>query len=77
MVGHAAGMVNSFPGGGISYAIRSGRIAGDVASDALEENNLSKEFLSKYQKKWERTVDYKNIKNVPSITIFSVSFQGG
>jgi digeranylgeranylglycerophospholipid reductase len=63
-VGDAAGMVDSFYGGGISYAIRSGKIAANVASDALEHENLSKEFLSTYQKEWERTEDYINIKRM-------------
>ena len=64
VVGDAAGMVDPFYGGGVSHAIRSGRIAGSVALNALEEGNFSKEFLSKYQKEWERTEDYISIKKM-------------
>jgi digeranylgeranylglycerophospholipid reductase len=64
VVGDAAGMVDSFYGGGISYVIQGGKIAGKVALDALEEKNFSRDFLSAYQKEWERTEDYKNIKKM-------------
>ena len=64
VVGDAAGMVDSFFGGGISYAIQGAKIAGKVALDALEEGIFSRDFLSAYQKEWERTVDYMNIKKM-------------
>jgi digeranylgeranylglycerophospholipid reductase len=64
VVGDAAGMVDPFFGGGISHAIRSGRIAGGVALNALEEGNFTKEFFSKYQKEWERTEDYISIEKM-------------
>ena len=64
VVGDAAGMVDSFYGGGISFAIQGGKIAGKVASDALEEKNFSTDFLAAYQKEWERTEDYMSIKKM-------------
>ena len=64
VVGDAAGMVDPFFGGGICYAIRGGRIAGQSALDALEEGIFSRDFLSAYQKEWERTGDYINIKKM-------------
>ena len=64
VVGDAAGMVDPFYGGGISYAIQGGKIAAKVALDALKEVNFSEDFLSEYQKKWERTEDYMNIKKM-------------
>ncbi|RLF92333.1 hypothetical protein DRN50_09105, partial [Thermococci archaeon] len=62
VVGDAAGMVDPFFGGGIGYAINGGRIAGQSVLDALEENDFSKNFLSAYQKAWERTEDCRSIK---------------
>jgi digeranylgeranylglycerophospholipid reductase len=62
VVGDAAGMVDPLSGGGISYAIRGGKVAAKVALDVLKEGTFSKVFLSRYQNEWERTEDYRNIK---------------
>lgn len=61
VVGDAAGMIDPISGGGIMHAIDGGKIAGEVSIKALEKNNFSKEFLSQYQKAWEKTDNYKDI----------------
>jgi digeranylgeranylglycerophospholipid reductase len=57
-VGDAAGMVDPISAGGIHHAIHGGRIAGGVCADALEEDDFSAGFLSRYQDRWERSRDY-------------------
>ena len=51
-VGEAAGQVNPLLGTGILSAIASARIAGQVATRALEEGDLSSPRLSEYERKW-------------------------
>ncbi|UCF49192.1 MAG: NAD(P)/FAD-dependent oxidoreductase [Thermoplasmatales archaeon] len=50
--GDAAGFSNPVSGEGIFHAMQSGKIAADVITKALEKNDTSEEFLSKYQKNW-------------------------
>ncbi len=64
VVGDAAGMVDPIYGGGIANAIQGGRIAGKTAVKALDERNYSHDFLSQYQKEWERTSCFKLIKQL-------------
>jgi len=53
VVGDAAHQVNPIHGGGIALAMDAGKIAGNVASDALSKGNVSKESLYEYQRLWE------------------------
>ena len=55
-VGEAAGQVNPLVGSGIASAIACGRIAGQVASRALEEEDLSTARLSEYERSWWKTI---------------------
>lgn len=57
-VGDAAGMVDPISAGGIHHAIHGGRIAGGICAEALEAEDFSSGFLSRYQDRWERTKDY-------------------
>ncbi len=52
VVGDAAHQVNPIHGGGIAEAYVGGRIAAEVAVEAVREGNYSKEFLSEYNKRW-------------------------
>ncbi|MEQ1945762.1 MAG: NAD(P)/FAD-dependent oxidoreductase [Bryobacteraceae bacterium] len=52
--GDAAGHASSLVGEGIRWAIHAGRMAGDVVSSALERNDVSREALSEFEKKWEK-----------------------
>lgn len=49
LVGDAAHHTNPLTGGGISAAMRAGRHAAQVIGDGLRTNNLSSEFLKKYE----------------------------
>jgi len=51
LVGDAAGFVDPFLGEGIYYSLASGILAGDVASESIKSNDVSKIFLSSYVKK--------------------------
>jgi digeranylgeranylglycerophospholipid reductase len=51
-VGDAAGQPSALVGEGIRWAIKAGRMAGEVAGDAVQAKDFSKAFLSRYQKQW-------------------------
>jgi geranylgeranyl reductase family protein len=51
-VGDAAGIVKPTTGGGIYYSLISGRIAGEVLSGALAEDDLSDARLRSYETRW-------------------------
>ncbi|MCK4883475.1 MAG: NAD(P)/FAD-dependent oxidoreductase, partial [Candidatus Diapherotrites archaeon] len=52
VVGDAAHQVNPMDGGGIALAQEAGIIAAKIAVDAIEKNDLSANFLSKYNDIW-------------------------
>ncbi len=60
VVGDAAGQVDPINGGGIQYAITCGRIAGEVAVEAIENEDTSSKYLKKYEDLWRLTIG-KNI----------------
>ncbi len=51
LVGDAAHQINPMTGGGIASGMRGGKIAGQIASIALEKSDFSKQFLMKYPKR--------------------------
>lgn len=54
LCGDAAGLINPATGEGIDYAMSSGQIASGVIVDALEANDTSSKFLSKYESIWKK-----------------------
>lgn len=56
LLGDAAGLIDPLTGGGTSSAMISAKIASEVALDALEKNDFSKEFLQRYDQKLENIV---------------------
>ena len=48
LVGDAAHFVNPLTGGGIASAMKSGMFAGQVASESIKKNDVSKKVLNKY-----------------------------
>ncbi|MBC8313486.1 MAG: NAD(P)/FAD-dependent oxidoreductase [Candidatus Cloacimonetes bacterium] len=52
LVGDAARQVNPVSGGGLSNVLLAGKIAGNVAADAVKMNDFSNKFLKKYHKIW-------------------------
>ena len=53
LIGDAAGLVNPLSGEGIYYAMTSAKIAAGLIAEALEKNNVTEHFLSKYQDRWQ------------------------
>jgi len=54
LCGDAAGFINPITGEGIYYAMSSGQIAAGVIAEGLKAQDLSKHFLSRYQKAWNK-----------------------
>jgi geranylgeranyl reductase family protein len=53
LVGDAAGFINPLTGEGIYYAMVSGQIAAEIITEALEKKQMTQEFLSQYQTRWQ------------------------
>ncbi|MBE3121884.1 MAG: NAD(P)/FAD-dependent oxidoreductase [Thermoplasmata archaeon] len=53
LCGDAAGLMNPLTGDGIHYAMSSGKFAAEVCTEALEADDTSAVFLSKYQRLWK------------------------
>jgi geranylgeranyl reductase family protein len=53
LCGDAAGFMNPLTGDGIHYAMSSGKFAAEVCTEALEAEDTSAVFLSKYQRLWK------------------------
>ena len=54
LIGDAAGVINPLTGEGIYYAMSSGEIAAEVVTEAIEAEDTSETFLSKYQTNWRK-----------------------
>ncbi|MFQ5674401.1 MAG: NAD(P)/FAD-dependent oxidoreductase [bacterium] len=54
VVGDAAGLVSTLLGEGIRYAIDIGRIAGNVAGEAVAAHRFDKKFLKRYERRWKK-----------------------
>jgi len=52
LVGDAARQVNPLTGGGITYAMQAGKIAGEVIANAVQEEDFSKQRLMEYESRW-------------------------
>lgn len=61
VVGDAAGQADPMNGAGIENAVICGRIAGEVAVDAIRDEDTSSAYLKKYEELW-RSVLGKNYK---------------
>jgi digeranylgeranylglycerophospholipid reductase len=59
VVGDAAGQVDPVNGAGIENAVTCGRIAGEVAVEAIENEDTSSKYLKNYEDRW-RLVLQKN-----------------
>lgn len=62
VVGDAAGQVDPMTGEGIHLAAICGKIAGEVAAEAIKKEDTSAKFLKKYEKLWKKEIG-NNIKN--------------
>jgi digeranylgeranylglycerophospholipid reductase len=59
LVGDSAGQANPLVLEGIRYAIKFGRVAGKVASDAIISGNTDKESLYPYEENWRKEIESK------------------
>ncbi|NYB51459.1 MAG: NAD(P)/FAD-dependent oxidoreductase [Methanobacteriaceae archaeon] len=58
VVGDAAGQVEPFTGGGIHVTAHCGRVAGEVAAEAIEKDKFSANFLKKYETRWKKEIGH-------------------
>lgn len=56
VVGDAAGQVDPMNGAGIENTITCGRIAGEVAVEAIKNEDTSSQYLKKYEDLWRLTI---------------------
>lgn len=56
VVGDAAGHVDPITGGGIHITATCGRIAGEIAAEAIKNEKTSSNFLKRYEKLWKEEV---------------------
>ena len=59
LVGDSAGQANPLVLEGIRYAIRFGRVAGRVASDAVKNDDTSENALRPYETDWKKAIESK------------------
>lgn len=60
VVGDAAGTTEPISGSGIANAIVNGKIAAKIAIEALDSNNLTANYLVRYENDWRKTLNYEN-----------------
>ncbi|WP_420887987.1 geranylgeranyl reductase family protein [Candidatus Nitrosotenuis cloacae] len=59
LVGDTAGQANPLVLEGIRYAIRFGRVAGDVAADAVMKGDVTEKALAPYEETWKKAIQSK------------------
>ena len=59
LVGDSAGQANPLVLEGIRYAIRFGRVAGKVASDAIKNKKTDEDALYPYEENWRNAIETK------------------
>lgn len=59
LVGDSAGQANPLVLEGIRYAIRFGRVAGEVAADAIKIGKTDQSVLMKYEDSWRKEIESK------------------
>lgn len=59
LVGDSAGQANPLVLEGIRYAIMFGRVAGEVAANAIKSGDTSKNELKKYEQVWKKAIESK------------------
>jgi geranylgeranyl reductase family protein len=62
VAGDAAGLIFPVTAGGVSIALWSGRLAGDVAHQALDQKDCSKQGLFEYERKIKNSETYLELK---------------
>jgi len=57
-VGDAASHVKPTTGGGVIMGLTCAKIAGETAYQAIQQNDFSESFLSRYQKNWKEEIGF-------------------
>ncbi|MEM3237744.1 MAG: NAD(P)/FAD-dependent oxidoreductase [Thermoplasmata archaeon] len=63
LVGDSARLIDPITGGGIANACISGKNAAEIAYEAIQTGNTSKEFLQKYDKIIKEKFEKRNLRN--------------
>jgi digeranylgeranylglycerophospholipid reductase len=63
LVGDAARQVDPLTGGGITNAMTAGKLAAQVAAEAIAAGDTSAHFLSRYEGAWQRDLGRKMARN--------------
>lgn len=63
LIGDAARQVDPLTGGGIGNGMVAGRLAAEVAVEALEAGDTSARFLDRYRERWESVLGRKMARN--------------
>jgi len=58
VVGDAASQVKPTTGGGVVVGLLCSRVAGEIAYEAVKNNEFSEAFLSRYESRWKRLVGF-------------------
>jgi len=56
VAGDSAGQVGSVWGEGIYFAVRAGIAAGETAVQAIQEDDMSAQFLREYENRWKQAI---------------------
>jgi len=57
-VGDAASQVKPTTGGGVIMSLTCAKIAAETAYQAIQQNDFSENFLSKYQQRWQQVIGF-------------------
>ncbi len=58
IAGDAASQVKPTTGGGVVFGLLCSKVAGEVAYEAIRNNDFSESFLSRYQSRWKKEVGF-------------------
>jgi len=58
VVGDTASQVKPTTGGGLIFGLLCSKTAGEVASEAVKNNDFSANFLSRYQSRWKQLIGF-------------------
>ena len=58
VVGDSASQVKPTTGGGIIFGLLCSKLAGEIAYEAVKNNDFSESFMSQYQTLWKKQIDF-------------------
>jgi len=63
LVGDAARQIDPLTGGGVANSCRAGKVAGEVAAQAVKADDFSKKFFQAYEKGWRAKFEEQMYRN--------------